>query len=65
MKIKKKRDCIFLKVEKMVQNGEIQDSQRRPYMVSPPQMPVPLKRMYNANILRAEITTFVPNCPPM
>ena len=35
------------------------------HVVSPPQMPVPLKRMYNANILRAEITTFVPNCPPM
>ena len=34
-------------------------------MVSPPQMPVPLKRMYNANIPRSEITTFVPNCPPM
>ena len=33
--------------------------------VSPPQMPVLLKRMYNANILRAEITTFVPSCPPM
>ena len=35
------------------------------YKVSPPQMPVPLKRMYNANIPRAEITTFVPSCPPM
>ena len=35
------------------------------YIVSPPQMPVPLKRMYNANIPRAEITTFVPSCPPM
>ena len=35
------------------------------HMVSPPQMPVPLKRMYNANIPRAEITTFVPSCPPM
>ena len=34
-------------------------------MVSPPQMSVPLKRMYNANIPRAEITTFVPSCPPM
>ena len=34
-------------------------------MVSPPQMPVPLKRMYNANIPRADITTFVPSCPPM
>ena len=34
-------------------------------MVSPPQMPVPLKHMYNANIPRAEITTFVPSCPPM
>ena len=34
-------------------------------MVSPPQMPVPLKRMYNANIPRAKITTFVPSCPPM
>ena len=33
-------------------------------MVSPPQMPVPLKRMYNVNIPRAEITTFVPSCPP-
>ena len=33
--------------------------------VSPPQMPVPLKRMYNADIPRAEITTFVPSCPPM
>ena len=33
--------------------------------VSPPQMPVPLKRMYNANIPRAEITTFVPSCPPI
>ena len=29
-------------------------------MVSPPQMPVPLKHMYNANILRAEFTIFVP-----
>ena len=27
-------------------------------------MPVSLKRVYNANIPRAEITTFVPNCPP-
>ena len=35
------------------------------HMVSPPQMPVPLKRMYNANIQRDEITTFVPNCPLM
>ena len=35
------------------------------YEVSPPQMPVPLKRMYNANIPRAEITTFVPSSPPM
>ena len=35
------------------------------YKVSPPQMPVPLKHMYNANIPRAEITTFVPSCPPM
>ena len=35
------------------------------HMVSPPQMPVLLKRMYNANIPRAEITTFVPSCPPM
>ena len=34
-------------------------------MVSPHQMPVPLKRMYNANIPRAEITTFVPSCPPL
>ena len=34
-------------------------------MVSPPQMPVSLKRMYNANILRAEITAFVPSCPLM
>ena len=34
-------------------------------VVSPPQMPVPLKHMYNANIPRAEITTFVPSCPPM
>ena len=40
------------------------DSQS-PHMVSPPQMPVPLKRMYNANIPRAEITIFVPSCPPM
>ena len=35
------------------------------YMVSPPQMPVPLKHMYNANILRAEFTIFVPNYPPL
>ena len=35
------------------------------HMVSPPQMPVPLKRMYNANIPRAKITTFFPSCPPM
>ena len=35
------------------------------HKVPPPQMPVPLKRMYNANIPRAEITTFVPSCPPM
>ena len=34
-------------------------------MVSPPQMPVPSKRMYNANIPRAEITTFVLAAPPM
>ena len=34
-------------------------------VVSPPQMPVPLKHMYNANILRAEFTIFVPNYPPM
>ena len=34
------------------------------HMVSPPQMPVPLKHMYNANIPRSEITTFVPSCPP-
>ena len=34
------------------------------HMASPPQMPVQLKRMYNANILRAEITTFVRNYPP-
>ena len=34
-------------------------------MVSPPQMPVPLKHMYNANIPRAEITTVVPSCPLM
>ena len=32
-------------------------------MVSPPQVPVPLKHMYNANILGTEITTFVPNYP--
>ena len=38
---------------------------RNVYGVSPPQMPVPLKRMYNANIPRAEIITFVPSCPPM
>ena len=30
---------------------------------SPPQMPVPLKHMYNANILRAEFTIFFPNYP--
>ena len=35
------------------------------YMVSPPQMPVPLKHMYDANILRAEFTIFIPNYPPM
>ena len=35
------------------------------YKVSPPQMPVLLKRMYNADILRVEITTFVPSYPPM
>ena len=35
------------------------------HMVSTPQMPVSLTRMYNANISRAEITTFVPSCPPM
>ena len=34
-------------------------------MVSPPQVPVPLKHMYNANILRAEFAIFVPNYPPM
>ena len=34
-------------------------------MVSPPQMPVPLKHMYNANILRAYFTTFVPSYTPM
>ena len=30
------------------------------YKVSPPQMPVPLKHMYNANILRAAFSIFVP-----
>ena len=34
-------------------------------MVSPPQMPVPLKYMYNANILRSDFTTFVPSYTPM
>ena len=34
-------------------------------MVSPPQMPVPLKYMYNANILRADFTTFAPSHTPM
>ena len=34
-------------------------------MVSPPQMPVPLKHTNNANILSAEFTIFVPNYPPM
>ena len=54
------------------QKLKIQDGRWRPFrinankhMVSPPQMPVPLKHMYNANIPRAEITTFVPSCPPM
>ena len=35
------------------------------YVVSPPQMAVPLKYMYNANILRADFTTFVPSHTPM
>ena len=34
-------------------------------MVSPPQVPVPLKHMYNANILRADFTTSVPSYTPM
>ena len=33
--------------------------------VSPPQMPVPLKHMYNANILWAEFTIFVPTYAPL
>ena len=33
------------------------------YMVAPPQMPVPLKYMYNADILRDEFTTFAPRYP--
>ena len=39
---------------------------KQTHVVSPPKMPVPLKRMYihNANIPRAEISTFVPSCPP-
>ena len=35
------------------------------HMVSPLQMPVPLKHMYNANILRADFTTSVPSYTPM
>ena len=35
------------------------------HMVSPPQMPVPLKHMYNANILRADFTTSAPSYTPM
>ena len=31
-------------------------------MVSSPQMPVPLKHMYNANIFRAEFPNSVPTC---
>ena len=38
---------------------------KRSYRVSPPQMPVQLKRIYNANIPGAEITTFVPSSSPM
>ena len=34
-------------------------------MVSPPQMPVQFKLMYNANILRAEITTLTTPPPPV
>ena len=34
------------------------------HMVSPPEMPVPLKGMYNANIPMAEMTTFVHSCCP-
>ena len=34
-------------------------------MVSPPQTPVPLKYMYNANILGSDSATFVPSYTPM
>ena len=44
---------------------EISQAENTIHQVSPPQMPVPLNRMSNAIIPRAEITTFVPSCPPM
>ena len=34
-------------------------------MVSLPQMPVPLKHMYNANILKADFTTSIFSYTPM
>ena len=54
-----------LKIARAYVTSQYLDHMDLGHVVSPPQMPVLLKRMYNANIPRAEITTSVPSCPPM